>query len=347
MNIVDLRSDTVTLPTDIMLQAMAKADLGDDVFEEDSTINDLEQKAAQIFGKESAIIVPSGTMANLVSVLAHCDRGTEVILGDKAHTYMYEAGGIAAFGGVHPRTLSNAKNGTIDLDQIEAAVRSDNVHFPRTALISLENSHNVCYGSPLGKEYIDSVAIIADNHKLPLHVDGARIFNAAIALDTPVKMLTENVDSVSFCMSKGLSCPVGSVICGPLDFIKKARRIRKGLGGGMRQAGVIAAAGIVALDLMIDRLKDDHINARILAEEVNAIDGLSVELDLVQTNIVYVTLDDNRKRPDEVVKAMEEREVKFFAVGPDRFRMVTNRSVSAGGIKRAVSELSSYFGSVL
>ena len=344
MEIVDLRSDTVTLPTESMRQTIAAAELGDDVFEEDPTINALENKAADIFGKEKALLVPSGTMANLVSVLAHCERGTEVILGDKAHTYMYEAGGIAAFGGVHPRTLKNHDDGTIDLDEIKGAIRPDNVHFPKTKLIGLENSHNVCYGAPLSKDYIDTISCVAREHKLPIHIDGARIFNAAVALGTTVKLLTENVDSVSFCMSKGLSCPVGSVICGPSDFIVKARRLRKGLGGGMRQAGIIAAAGMVALDEMVERLKDDHANARRLAEGISDIDGLSVDLDYVKTNIVYAVLTDNSKTLEEVVSAMGDVGVKFFAVGPARFRMVTNRSVDCDGIEKALKEFSSYFG---
>ena len=343
MKIIDLRSDTVTLPTDNMLRAMRKAHLGDDVFEEDPTVNNLEKKAAELFGKEAANIVPSGTMANLVSVLTHCERGTEVILGDKAHTYLYEAGGIAAFGGVHPRTLPNAKDGTIDLDNIKSSIRSTNVHFPRTALISLENSHNICYGSPLSKQYIDSVAMIAKNHTISLHIDGARIFNAALALDLDVKNLTENVDSISFCLSKGLSCPVGSIICGRSDFISKARHIRKGLGGGMRQAGIIAAAGILALDEMIIRLKEDHLNARTLAEGIDSIKGLSVELDLVNTNIVYFEIDDNSNKIDRVVLAMEEKGIKFFNVGSNRFRMVTNRSINNLDIDRTVTELFSFF----
>ena len=347
MNTVDLRSDTVTLPTDSMRQAIVSADLGDDVFEEDPTINNLEEKAAALFGKEAALIVPSGTMANLVSVLAHCDRGTEVILGDKAHTYMYEAGGIAAFGGVHPRTLKNFDDGTIDPDEIRGAIRPDNVHFPQTALIGLENSHNVCHGSPLTKTYIDEIAAIGEENELPVHIDGARIFNAAVALETTVKNLTENVASVSFCLSKGLSCPVGSVLCGSAKFIARTRRIRKGLGGGMRQAGILAAAGIVALDEMIERLKIDHANARRLAEGIDAIDGLTVRLDLVKTNIVYVELVNNTRTPDQVVTAMKDKGVKFFAVGPTRFRMVTNSGVEADGIDHAVKELSSYFASDL
>lgn len=345
MNTVDLRSDTVTLPTGAMRQAILNAELGDDVFEEDPTINDFEEKAASLFGKDAALLVPSGTMANLVSVLAHCDRGTEVILGDKAHTYMYEAGGIAAFGGVHPRTLKNLDDGTIDLEEIRGAIRPDNVHFPQTALIGLENSHNVCHGSPLTKDYIDEVAAIGQENGLPLHIDGARIFNASVALNTTVKDLSENADSVSFCLSKGLSCPVGSVVCGSAKFINKARRIRKGLGGGMRQAGVLAAAGIVALDEMIDRLKVDHANARRLASGIDTIDGLTVQINLVKTNIVYVSLDDSAKTPEEVVAAMKEKNIKFFTVGPAQFRMVTNSGIDAKGIDRALKELSSYFAS--
>ena len=345
MEIVDLRSDTVTLPTASMRQAMVVAELGDDVFEEDPTVNALEEKAAGIFGKEKALLVPSGTMANLVSVLTHCDRGTEVILGDKAHTYMYEAGGIAAFGGVHPRILNNHDDGTIDLDEIKRAIRPDNVHFPKTQLISLENSHNVCYGAPISKDYIDAVAKIAKEHGLPIHIDGARIFNAAVALDTTVKSLTENVDSVSFCLSKGLSCPVGSVICSSAQFIAKARRLRKGLGGGMRQAGILAVSGLVGLDEMVDRLEDDHANARRLAEGISEIDGLSVDLNHVKTNIVYAELTDDKKTQDEVITAMGERGVKFFAVGSARFRMVANRGVDGDGIEKAIKEFSSYFAS--
>ena len=345
MEIIDLRSDTVTLPTESMRRAMAVAELGDDVFEEDPTVNELEKKAAYIFGKEKALLVPSGTMANLVSVLTHCDRGTEVILGDKAHTYMYESGGIAAFGGVQPRTLNNHDDGTIDLDEIKGAIRPDNVHFPKTQLIGLENSHNVCYGAPINKDYIDAVAKIAKEHGLPIHIDGARIFNAAVALGTTVKSLTENADSVSFCMSKGLSCPVGSVICSSAKFIARARRLRKGLGGGMRQAGILAVSGLVALDEMVDRLKDDHANARRLAEGISEIDGLSVDLDHVKTNIVYAELTDVKKTPDEVVTAMGDRGVQFFAVGPARFRMVANRGVDGEGIEKAIKEFSSYFAS--
>ena len=239
--------------------------------------------------------------------------------------------------------MSNAKDGTIDLDHIKSAIRSDNVHFPRTALISLENSHNICYGSPLGKKYIDSVAMIAKNHKIPLHIDGARIFNAALALDLQVKDLTDNVDSISFCLSKGLSCPVGSIICGKSKFISKARHIRKGLGGGMRQAGVLAAAGILALDEMILRLKEDHLNARTLAEGIDSIKGLSVELDLVKTNIVYFEIDDNSNKTDKVILAMQEKGIKFFNVGSNRFRMVTNRGINNLDIDRTVAELFSFF----
>ena len=243
--IIDLRSDTVTLPTDEMRQAIAHAKLGDDVFGEDPTVNELEAKAAQIMGKESGLLVPSGTMGNLVSILVHCDRGTEIILGDKSHTFIFEAGGISAFGGIHSRQLKNQVDGTIKIEDIHTAIRMDNVHFPKTSAITLENTHNLCNGSPLLPGYIQEVAKIAHNNNMKLHIDGARIFNAAVAQDVDVKDLVADADSVTFCLSKGLSAPVGSVVCGNEEFIYHARRNRKALGGGMRQAGIIAAAGII------------------------------------------------------------------------------------------------------
>ena len=264
MKNIDLRSDTVTLPTRSMLDAIASAHLGDDVFQEDPTINKLESLAAETMGKEAGLLVPSGTMANLTSVLSHCDRGSEVILGDQAHTFMYEAGGISAFGGIHSRQISNQPDGTLKLEDIEGAIRQDNVHFPPTRLICLENTHNRCSGMPLTVEYTKNVAELAGDHGISVHVDGARIFNAATAIGVNVRELSEPVDSVSFCLSKGLSAPVGSLVCGSQDFIAQARRNRKALGGGMRQAGIIAASGIVALTTMVDRISDDHRNARTL-----------------------------------------------------------------------------------
>ncbi|MBT8352811.1 MAG: low-specificity L-threonine aldolase, partial [Deltaproteobacteria bacterium] len=261
MRIVDLRSDTITKPTPSMLRAMTQAEVGDDVFGEDPTINRLEEMAAERLGKEAALFVASGTMANLVSQLAHCGRGDEMILGDQAHIFFYEQGGSAAIGGIHPRTIPNQPDGKIALQDIEAAIRPENVHFPRTKLVLIENTHNRCNGNPLEVDYMNSVGTLAGSYKLKVHVDGARIFNAAVALGVDAKDLVSQADSVSFCLSKGLAAPVGSLVCGTYSFIEKARRARKVIGGGMRQAGVLAAAGIIALSEMIERLVDDHANA--------------------------------------------------------------------------------------
>jgi threonine aldolase len=251
MNIIDLRSDTVTLPTPAMRAAMAAAEVGDDVYREDPAINRLQELAAERMGKEAGLFVPSGTMGNLVAVLAHCGRGDEVILGNLGHTFLFEAGGIAALGGVTPFTLPTQPDGTLRIEDIRAAIRSNDVHFPTTRLITLENTHNRCGGVPLSADYTDAVGQLAKENGLSLHLDGARIFNAAVALKTPAARLAQAADSVTFCLSKGLSAPVGSVLCGSQVFIERARRIRKQLGGGMRQAGVLAAAGIIALEQMV------------------------------------------------------------------------------------------------
>ena len=327
MKNIDLRSDTVTLPTRSMLNAIASAHLGDDVFQEDPTINKLESLAAETMGKEAGLLVPSGTMANLTSVLSHCDRGSEVILGDQAHTFMYEAGGISAFGGIHSRQILNQPDGTLKLEDIEGAIRQDNVHFPPTRLICLENTHNRCSGMPLTVEYTKNVAELAGDHGISVHVDGARIFNAATALDVNVRELSEPVDSVSFCLSKGLSAPVGSLVCGSQDFIAQARRNRKALGGGMRQAGIIAASGIVALTTMVDRISDDHRNARTLAEGIAKINGLSIALDTVRTNIVYFSLELHDIPGEVLVSRMSELGIHFFELSPHTYRLVTHSDV--------------------
>ena len=327
---IDLRSDTVTHPTDAMYEAMRSAPLGDDVLGDDPTVIEFEQMATERMGKEAALLVPSGSMANLISVLVHCGRGEEVILGDKAHTFYYEAGGISAYGGVHPHTVPNQPDGTIRLEDIEAAIRADNIHFPRTKLICLENTQNKCRGAVLSPDYTDTVAELAKRHRLKIHIDGARIFNAAVALDVDVKELTRSCDTLSFCLSKGLCCPVGSVLCGSVDFIAEARRIRKGLGGGMRQTGILAAAGMVALDTMIDRLADDHTNAKTLAEGLAGIDGIDIDMDLVQTNMVYFTLTAAAVSDETLLSAAMEKGVQFLAVAPRTFRMGTHH-----GIKRS------------
>ena len=338
MKKVDLRSDTITLPTKEMLDAIAGAELGDDVFREDPTVNQLEDLAAIKFNKEAALFVPSGTMANLVAVLSHCHRGDEVILGDQAHTFLYEAGGISAFGGVHSRQIPNQEDGTLLLEDIKKSIRKEDVHFPPTRLICLENTHNRCLGMPLSVGYTNSVSEIAKNNSLSVHVDGARIFNAAVSLGVSVTELTDNIDSVSFCLSKGLSAPAGSMLCGNKDFIEKARRNRKALGGGMRQAGVLAAAGLVALEKMTDRIIDDHNNARALAEGILNIDGIRINLDRVKTNIIYFSLDHPKVGGALLLEKMAEKNIHFFELGPSWFRLVTHAGVSKDDVDDVVGE---------
>ena len=332
MKVVDLRSDTLTRPTAEMSRAMAKADVGDDVFGEDPTVNKLEELAADRMGKEAALFVASGTMGNLVSLLAHCGRGEEIILGSFAHTFYFEQGGSAAVGGIHPRTLPNQPDGTLLLADIEGAIRTDNVHFPRTRLIVLENTHNLCGGYPLDIAYMQAVGDIARRHSLKIHVDGARFFNAAVALDVPAAELAADADSLSFCLSKGLGAPVGSVVCGSREFISEARRARKILGGGMRQAGVLAAAGIVALNEMVDRLADDHANARKLAEGLAQMPGVLVDPEQIRTNIVYFEVDRQDMTVEEVVKRLDESGARMLPVGPGRIRAVTHYHISSEDI---------------
>jgi threonine aldolase len=325
MDWIDLRSDTVTLPTPEMRQAMAHAELGDDVMGEDPTVNRLEALMAERLGKEAGLFVPSGTMGNLVAVLTHCGRGDEVILGDLSHTFLFEAGGMAALGGVHPYTVPNQPDGTLRLNDVEAAIRPDNPHYPISRLICLENTHNRCGGVPLTASYTRQVGDLARRYSLKLHIDGARIFNAAIGLGTPAAELVGPADSVMVCLSKGLCAPVGSVLCGDVEFIHRARRLRKQLGGGMRQAGVIAAAGIVALEKMIDRLVDDHQRARSLAEGLRDIPGLILEREKPATNMVYLQFtEDAPLSASELVKMCSKRGIKLNTIGSHRMRLVVH-----------------------
>ena len=291
MKRIDLRSDTVTLPTEKMRKAMAEAELGDDVYGEDPTINRLQEMAAERLGKEAALFIPSGTMGNLVAVLSHCGRGDEAIMGDCAHTFIYEGGGTAALGGVHPRTVPNQPDGTLLIDDIRHAVRTDDPHFPKSRLLILENTQNKCGGISISREYMLQAAAAARENDLAIHLDGARLFNAAVDQGVPARDLVDMVDSVTFCLSKGLCAPVGSVLCGSREFIRKALRIRKQLGGGMRQAGVLAAAGIVALDEMVERLAEDHEHARILAKGLSQVPGVRLDKGSPNTNMVYIELD--------------------------------------------------------
>lgn len=337
MNFVDLRSDTVTQPTPAMREAMAKAEVGDDVFREDPTINRLQEMAAARMGKEAGLFVPSGTMGNLAAVLAHCGRGDEVILGNLGHTFLFEGGGIAALGGVHPYVLPTQPDGTLRVEDIRGAFRNpDDPHYPTSRLITLENTHNRCGGVPLTVEYMDQVQQVARELGLKIHLDGARIFNAAAALGVPAAQLTQPVDSVTFCLSKALCAPVGSVLCGSHEFIGKARRIRKQLGGGMRQAGVLAAAGIVALEQMVDRLPEDHRRAKALAQGLSCIPGIQPER-VPPSNMVFAVLDENvPATAAEIAQRLLEYGVKVGAVGPRRFRLVTHYWIDDEGVSRAV-----------
>ena len=340
MKIIDLRSDTVTLPTPIMREAVYHAELGDDVFGEDPSTNRLQEIASELMGKEASLLVPSGTMGNLICALTHCARGEEVILGNMSHMFLYEAGGMSALGGIQPHIIPNQPDGTMSLEDIEAAIRGDNIHFPRTRLICLENTHNRCNGSPLTSEYIDSVAALARRYGLLVHLDGARIFNAAVALRVNIKELTRGVDSLIFCLSKGLSAPVGSMVCGSRKFIAEALRTRKILGGGMRQSGVIAAAGIIALEQMVDRLAEDHMNARRLAEGIAQIPGLSIDLAGVKTNIIYFDLVSNQPTTDEFIIRLGQKGIKLLPTGSSRFRMVTHHGISTEDIDATLVALS-------
>jgi len=332
---IDLRSDTVTLPTPRMMEAISRAEFGDDVYGEDPTINRLQQLAAHKLGKEAGLFVASGTMGNLVAVLTHCRRGDEMVVGDQAHVFYYEVGGSAALGGVHVRTVPNGK-GIPSAADVEAAIRGEDIHFPRTRLVCLENTHNRCGGVAITAEATNAVAAVAHSHGVKVHMDGARLFNAAVALGVEPSSLVEQCDSVDICLSKGLSAPVGSVLVGTAEFIAEARKYRKMVGGGMRQAGILAAAGIVALEEMIDRLAEDHDNARVLAEGIHGLPGATIDLGAVQTNIVVMEID----RPDmtaaKFIGHMAGLGVKLTAFGGNKVRAVTHYGIERGDVERAI-----------
>jgi threonine aldolase len=334
-DIVDLRSDTLTLPTPEMREAMARADVGDDVWGEDPTIQRLESLAASRLGKEAGLFVTSGTQGNLVSVVAHTRAGQEVILDLDSHIYNYEVAGAAMIGHLQMRPAKTAR-GFLSPEQVREAIRPANIHLPETGLVCLENTHNRHGGTCATPEELQAVADAAHQAGVPVHLDGARLFNAAIALRRPAADFARPVDSVTFCLSKGLGAPVGSVVCGSGEFIGRARRVRKMLGGGMRQAGIIAAAGIVALERMVDRLAEDHVNARRLAEGLAALPGLSVDLATVQTNIVIVRVERGAAAAAELVTGCAARKVKVHAMGPGAIRCVTHKDVDGDDIARAL-----------
>lgn len=321
-----------------MREAMASAQVGDDVYGEDPTVNELEAVAAEMFGKEAALFVVSGTMANLSAILAQCGRGDEIILGDKAHTFNYEVGSIAALGGIQPHPIPVQHDGTLSLDDIHAAIRPrGNVHYPVTRMIALENAQCGVGGMPLTAEYTAQVAALAAENGLKVHIDGSRIFNAAAALDCTVADLSASADSVSFCLSKGLSAPVGAMVVGSDEVITEARRIRKSLGGGMRQAGVLAAAGLVALRDMPGRVHEDHATARQLAEGLALIPGLQVDVADVKINIVRCWLDDNVPLTAfEIAERMKGRGIVLGPRDARSFRFVTHYWISAEDVVTVV-----------
>ncbi|RRV07582.1 low-specificity L-threonine aldolase [Pseudomonas sp. v388] len=331
MTAIDLRSDTVTKPTAGMLEAMSAAPVGDDVYGEDPTVNLLETTTAQRLGFAAALFVPSGTMSNLLGLMAHCERGEEYIVGQQAHTYKYEGGGAAVLGSIQPQPLEVQADGSLDLDQVLAAIKPDDFHFARTRLLALENT---LQGKVLPLDYLAAARKLTLDHGLALHLDGARVFNAAVGLGVDIKDITRHFDSVSVCLSKGLGAPVGSVLCGSEQLIGKARRLRKMVGGGMRQAGILAAAGLYALERNVDRLADDHAHAALLAQGLSEL-GYSVEP--VQTNMVYVRIGD---RAASLKAYCAERGISLSAA--PRLRMVTHMDVSAAQIETVIAAFAGF-----
>jgi threonine aldolase len=329
--IVDLRSDTVTRPSEGMRRAMMAAELGDDVFGDDPTVNRLQERAAAIFGFEAALLFPSGTQSNLAALMSHCQRGEEVILGQEAHSYRYEAGGLAVLGSIQPQALANRPDGTLDLADVEAAIKPDDPHFARTRLLALENTIS---GRVLSREYLGRAVALAQARNLATHLDGARIFNAATHLGTRVRDLCAGFDSVSACLSKGLGAPAGTVLLGSETFIRKARRARKILGGAMRQAGIIAAAGLYALENNVERLAEDHRNAERLARGLTDL-GLPVEQ---HTNMVFLRVAEGDVEP--LSRHLKEQGV--VVLPGRRMRLVTHLDVDAAGIARALSAFQGY-----
>jgi len=333
-DVVDFRSDTLTLPTPAMREAMARADVGDDVWEEDPTVKRLEEQAARRLGKEAALFVSSGTQGNLISVMALTRPGQEIIVDADSHVFNYEVAGAARLGGVQTLPLKT-EHGFLGPEQVRAHIRPSNVHLAVTGLVCVENTHNRHGGTCCTPAEIEAVAAVAHEAHIPVHLDGARIFNAAVALGRPAAEFARHVDSVTFCLSKGLGAPVGSLICGSPEIIARARGIRKMLGGGMRQVGVLAAAGLVALDTMVDRLAEDHANCRRLAEGLAKLPRIRLDLATVQTNIVIFHVD-RAGGAAELVSGCLARKVKIHAIGPSSIRCVTHKDVDGDDIDRAL-----------
>ncbi len=344
MNYIDLRSDTVTQPTPEMREAMAKAPVGDDVFGDDPTINQLQELAAEKVGKQAGLFVPSGTMGNLAAILTHCTRGDEAIMGKRSHTFLFEGGGISTLGGIHSSQIYENADGSLPLDEVEANLRdAGDDHQPVSRLIEIENTHNRCGGVWQTPEYLKQLGDFAHTRGLVLHMDGARLFNAAAAQKLDARQLTAPVDSVTFCLSKGLCAPVGSVLCGSKEFIAKARKIRKHLGGGMRQGGIIAAAGIVALNKMVDRLAEDHARARTLAEGLSRIPQINLD-GMPATNMVFFSLIDSVGQPvEQIEQKMKGLGVLVHATGERHFRLVTHYWIDDAAVEKTVEAFKTVF----
>ena len=338
MEYIDLRSDTVTKPTPEMREAMAEAEVGDDVYGDDPTVNHLERLAAERMGKESALFVPSGTMGNLLALLVHCQRGDEVIVGNQSHIYLNEAGGMSALGGIQPCPVRNQPDGTLALEEVLASIRTEDVHHPITRLICLENTQNICGGVPLTSDYTRQVGELAHRQGLFLHIDGARIFNSAVAQNVPVRDLVEPADSVMFCLSKGLAAPIGSMLVGTRNFVGRARHLRKMLGGGMRQVGVLAAAGIISLEQMVNRLADDHARARKLADGLRQTRGIVVDDRSPYSNMIYFNLsDDISINAQQIGEKMRKLGILLDAENARRFRLVTHYQINDDAIERTIA----------
>lgn len=337
MRYIDLRSDTVTQPTDAMRQAMLHAEVGDDVYGEDPGVNALEAFGARLLGKQAALFVPSGTMSNLLAVMSHCQRGEGAILGNAAHIYRYEAQGSAVLGSVALQPLPMQRDGTLAFDDIKAALAPDDVHFVQTRLICLENTHN---GKVLPLSYLQEMGAFVAERGLRLHLDGARLFNAAVASETAAAVIAAPFDSISICLSKGLGAPVGSLLVGSHDFIARARRLRKMLGGGMRQAGILAQAGLFALEQHVTRLADDHRRAKRLAEGLAALPGIELDLSLVQSNMVFLRLHEGESAP--LLAFMKERGILFSGYG--ELRLVTHLQINDDDIEEVIDAFTEYLG---
>ncbi|KAF7781851.1 threonine aldolase [Pseudoalteromonas rubra] len=331
---IDFRSDTVTKPCKSMLQAMVEAEVGDDVYGDDPTVNHLEQFAAQRHGFEAAVFVSSGTQANLLAILAHCERGDEYLCGQNAHNYRYEAGGAAVLGSVQPQPVENEPDGSLDLQKLATYIKPDDFHFARTRLLSLENTIG---GKVLSLDYLAQARAFCDQHSLQLHLDGARVYNAAVALEVDIRAIAAHFDSMTICLSKGLGAPIGSLLLGSKTLISKARRLRKMLGGGMRQAGILAAAGQYALENNVERLREDHDNARYLAQRLNEVNGFDASAYPVQTNLVYVDVGQEVDM-QRVAKNLLEQGIQITP-GYQGMRLVTHLGVSRADIDTLIEAL--------